>query len=155
MTAPAPYAIRPAAASDVPAIKACIDASYRHYLERLGGVLPGPMREDYAEVVRTRRSVTVAESDGAVTGVLILDVTDDGFLLETVGVHPAHWGKGLGRLLLELAEAEARRAGFDSIYLYTHQKMTENQALYAKIGYAEYERRVDDGLPRVFMRKRL
>ena len=33
--------------------------------------------------------------------------------------------------------------------------MTENQALYMKIGYVEYDRRVDDGLPRVYMRKRL
>lgn len=68
---------------------------------------------------------------------------------------PANRGRGLGRILLELAEAEARRAGFDSIYLYTHQKMTENQALYMKIGYVEYDRRVDEGLPRIYMRKRL
>ena len=32
------------------------------------------------------------------------------------------------------AEAEARRQGFAGIYLYTHEKMTENQALYSKIG---------------------
>ena len=38
-------------------------------------------------------------------------------------------------------EAEARRAGFDSIYLYTHEKMTENLALYSRIGYVEYDRR--------------
>ena len=154
MTAPARYSVRPAAANDVPAIKACIDASYGHYVERIGR-LPGPMLDDFAEIVRTRRSVTVAEEGGAIVGVLVLDVTNEGFCLETVGVAPAHWGKGLGRTLLELAEAEAKRAGFDSIYLYTHQKMTENQALYAKIGYVEYERRVDNGLPRVYMRKRL
>lgn len=112
------------------------------------------MTDDYAEIVRTRK-VTVAEAGGVIVGVLVLDVTDDGFLLETVGVEPANRGMGLGRILLELAEAEARRAGFDSIYLYTHQKMTENQTLYAKIGYVEYDRRVDDGLPRVFMRKPL
>lgn len=147
------YALRPAGAEDVPGIKACIDASYRHYVERIGR-LPGPMTDDYAEIVATRK-VTVAESGGAIVGVLILDVTSDGFLLETVGVDPANRGKGLGRILLELAEAEARRAGFDSIYLYTHEKMTENQALYAKIGYVECGRRVDEGLPRVYMRKRL
>ena len=151
---PLAVALRPARAQDADAIKSCIDASYGHYVARIGG-LPGPMRDDYAEIIRTRRSVTVAECESAIVGVLILDVTDEGFLLETVGVVPALWGQGLGRELLELAEAEARRAGFDAIYLYTHQKMTENQRLYAKIGYAEYERRVDDGLPRVYMRKRL
>jgi len=148
------YALRSAAASDAPAIKACIDASYGHYVARIGG-LPGPMRDDYAEVIRTRRSVTVAELGAAIVGVLVLDVTDQGYCLETVGVAPGHRGKGLGRTLLELAEAEARKAGFDSIFLYTHQRMTENQALYRKIGDAEFDRRVEDGLPRVYMRKRL
>src|SRR5262245_12203906 len=134
----AEYRLRPATAVDVPAIKACIDVSYRHYIERIGR-LPGPMTDDFAEIVRTRK-VTVAEFGGVVVGVLVLDETDEGFLLETVGVDPANRGKGLGRLLLELAEAEAQRAGFDSIYLYTHQNMTENLALYAKIGYVEYDR---------------
>ena len=147
------YTLRAAIQDDVAAIKACIDASYGHYVERIGR-LPGPMTDDFAEIVRTRR-VTVAESRGTIVGVLVLDITDEGFLLETVGVDPANRGKGLGRILLELSESEARTAGFDSIYLYTHQLMTENQALYAKIGYVEYDRRVDDGLPRVYMRKRL
>ena len=146
------YAIRAATAVDVPDIKACIDASYRHYVQRIGG-LPAPMTDDYAEVVRTRRQVSVAEHQGAIAGVLVLDVTAEGFVLETVGVHPSHWGKGLGRMLLELAENEARKAGFDSIYLYTHEKMTENQKLYSKIGYAEYARKTENGLARVYMRK--
>lgn len=61
----------------------------------------------------------------------------------------------MGRRLLELAEAEARRQGFHSIYLATHELMTENRALYARIGYVEYDQRVIAGYPRVFMRKRL
>jgi hypothetical protein len=35
----------------------------------------------------------------------------------------------------ENAEAEARRIGFDSIYLYTHEKMTENLVIYLRIEY--------------------
>ena len=112
------------------------------------------MLADYADVIRERH-VTIAESGGRLAGVLVLDRTDEGFLLENVAVDPAHKGKGLGRALLERAESEAKRAGFDSIYLYTHEKMTENQALYARIGYVEYDRRVEAGLARVFMRKRL
>jgi GNAT superfamily N-acetyltransferase len=130
-----------------------VHAAYRHYIERIGRE-PGPMLEDYADVIRERH-VTIAESGGRLAGVLVLDRTDEGFLLENVAVDPVHKGKGLGRALLERAESEAKRAGFDSIYLYTHEKMTENQALYAKIGYVEYDRRVEAGLARVFMRKRL
>lgn len=105
-------------------------------------------------VIRNHQ-VTVAERDGAIEGVLVLRVTDEGFLVDNVAVHPARRGQGLGRSLLELAEAEARRAGFDSVYLYTHEQMTENLALYSRIGYVEYDRRSEGAFSRVFMRKRL
>jgi ribosomal protein S18 acetylase RimI-like enzyme len=82
-------------------------------------------------------------------------VTDEGFLIDNVAVNPSHRGKGVGKALLAFAEAEARRAGFDSIYLYTHEKMTENIALYAKIGYVEYDRRSQGDFSLVYMRKHL
>lgn len=112
------------------------------------------MLDDYAEVIR-ERPVHVAEAKGKIVGVLVLDVTDEGFLLENVAVDPALKGKGLGRQLIQFAEAEARRQGHASIYLYTHEKMTENQSHYAKIGYVVYARRVENGLARVYMRKAL
>jgi ribosomal protein S18 acetylase RimI-like enzyme len=112
------------------------------------------MTDDYAEVIRERR-VTVAESDGTIVGVLVLDVTDEGFVIDNAAVHPSVRGTGLGRTLLELAEAEARRAGFDSIYLYTHEKASDNIALYSRIGYVEYDRRSQGDFSVVFMRKRL
>lgn len=146
-------AYRPATAEDAPAVEACVRAAYRHYIERIGRP-PGPMLDDFAEVIRERQ-VTVAESGGKVIGVLVLDQTAEGFLLENIAVDPVRKGTGLGRALLELAEAEAKRAGFESIYLYTHEKMAENLAGYAKIGYVEYDRRVEAGLARVYMRKKL
>jgi ribosomal protein S18 acetylase RimI-like enzyme len=130
-----------------------VDAAYGHYVERIGGP-PRPMTDDYEEVIRTRQ-VTVAERDGAVAGVIVLAVTDEGFLIDNVAVHPSHRGSGLGRALLEFAEAEARRARFDSIYLYTHERMTENLALYARIGYVEYDRRSHGEFSLVYLRKQL
>lgn len=53
------------------------------------------------------------------------------------------------------AEDEARRLGYGSIDLYTHELMTENFALYARNGYEEVERRTERGFPRIYMRKRL
>jgi ribosomal protein S18 acetylase RimI-like enzyme len=133
------YSFRSAEAADASRVAELVDAACGHYLERIG-MLPGPMTADYAEVIRNRQ-VTVAERDGAIVGVIVLTVTDEGFLVDNVAVHPSHRGTGLGRALLKFAEAEARRAGFDSIYLYTHEQMTENLALYARIGYVEYDRR--------------
>ena len=49
---------------------------------------------------------------------------EEGFVLDNVAVDPAHEGTGVGRALLMHAEAAAREAGFDSIYLYTHELTT-------------------------------
>jgi ribosomal protein S18 acetylase RimI-like enzyme len=147
------YWFRPAEATDAARVAELVDAAYGHYVERIG-MLPGPMTDDYAEVIRDRQ-VTVAEHHGAVVGIIVLSVTDEGFLVDNVAVHPSHRGTGLGRALLEFAEAEARRAGFDSIYLYTHEQMTENLALYSRIGYVEYDRRSQGAFSLVYLRKYL
>jgi GNAT superfamily N-acetyltransferase len=76
------------------------------------------------------------------------------FLLDVIAVEPLYQGNGVGKLFLEFAETEARRQGFASIYLYTHEKMIESQALYTRIGYVEYDRRVEHGLSRIYMRKK-
>jgi ribosomal protein S18 acetylase RimI-like enzyme len=145
--------LRPATGSDVASVATLIDAAYGHYVERLG-MPPRPMTDDYAAVTRDRQ-VTVAERHGAIVGVVVLTVTDEGFLIDNVAVHPSRRGTGLGKALLQFAEDEARRAGFDAIYLYTHQQMTENLALYSRIGYVEYDRRSQGGFSLVYMRKQL
>lgn len=147
------YVIRPAQPEDAPAVAACVDEAYRHYVARIGR-LPGPMTEDYETVIRDFQ-VTVVESAGRIVAVLVLAEAGEGFLLENVAVVPAHRGRGLGRHLFEVAESEARRQGFDSIYLYTHEGMTENRAMYGRLGYVEYDRRTEMGLDRIYMRKRL
>jgi ribosomal protein S18 acetylase RimI-like enzyme len=150
---PRTYSLRSAQAADAGSVAALVDAAYGHYLERIG-MLPGPMTQDYAEVIGNRQ-VTVAERHGAIVGIIVLTVTDEGFLVDNLAVHPDHRGTGLGRALLEFAEAEARRAGFDALYLFTHEQMTENLALYARIGYVEYDRRSQGAFSLVYLRKHL
>jgi GNAT superfamily N-acetyltransferase len=147
------YTFRTATIADVQDVAALVDAAYGHYVESIG-MLPRPMTENYTEVI-AKRPVILAESDGTIVGVIVLVVDDEGFLIDNVAVHPSHRGKGLGKALLEYAEAEARRAGFDSIYLYTHEKMAENLALYSRIGYVEYDRRSKETFSLVYMRKHL
>jgi ribosomal protein S18 acetylase RimI-like enzyme len=147
------YSFRSAGEADVPKVTALVNAAYEHYIERIG-FEPRPMTDNYAEVIKNYQ-VTVAEIHETIVGVIVLTVTDEGFLIDNVAVDPAYRGKGLGKALLEFAEAEARRAGFDSIYLYTHEKMTENIALYTRIGYVEYDRRSQGEFSLVYMRKQL
>ena len=147
------YSFRSAIGADAAKVTALVNAAYGDYIERIG-VVPRPMTDDYAEVIKNYR-VTVAESHETIVGVIVLTPNDEGFLIDNVAVDPAHRGKGLGKALLEFAESEARRAGFDSIYLYTHEKMTENLTLYSRIGYVEYDRRSQGEFSLVYMRKHL
>jgi ribosomal protein S18 acetylase RimI-like enzyme len=147
------YTLRPAEDEDAPRVAALVDSAYRPYIDRIG-FPPRPMLDDYAQVIRHSR-VTVAEAQATMVGVIVLNSDGEGFFIDNVAVHPSQRGRGVGRGLLEFAEAEARRAGFDSIYLYTHERMTENIALYSRIGYEEFDRRDQGGFSLVYMRKPL
>ncbi len=113
------------------------------------------MLDDYA--VRVAEGVVwVAEQDdGRVVGVVVLLPEQDHLLLDNVAVALEAHGKGIGRALVAFAENEGRRRGFAEIRLYTHEKMTENIAIYPRLGYAETHRAPQAGYDRVFMRKRL
>ena len=143
--------LRPATAADAEAVARLVDDAYGHWVERIG-MVPGPMTEDYAEVIAKRR-VMVAEEDERIVGVVVFGAAAEGFAIFNVAVHPSLKGKGLGRTLIQHAESAAAQAGFDSIYLYTHERATENITLYAKVGYVEYERRSMGDFSLVFMRK--
>ena len=145
--------LRPAVAADAPALAALVNAAYGHYVERIGGP-PRPMTDDYAEVIETKDAI-VAEVRGEIAGLVVLDETDEGFLVDNVAVAPDRQGEGVGRALLVHAEAAARSAGYESIYLYTHSLMSENLALYGRIGYAEFDRRDHGGAQIVYLRKEL
>ena len=145
------YSLRSATSADAAKVTALVMAAYGHYPEQIG-MVPRPMTDDYAQVIMNYQ-VMVAESHQTIVGVIVLVITDQGFLIDNVAVDPSYRGKGLGRTLLEFAEAEARRAGFDSIYLYTHEKMKENIALYSGIGYVEYDRHPQGEFSLVYMRK--
>ena len=136
--------------ADVDAIGACVDAAYGHYVERMG-MKPGPMLDDYAEMIR-EHSVWVVRDAGAVAGLLVLIDKPDMLLLDNVAVHPGWQGRGIGKALMQFAEAEAKRRGYGAIQLYTHELMVENIALYQRIGYEIFERRKERGFERVYMK---
>jgi GNAT superfamily N-acetyltransferase len=145
--------IREASVTDASAVKACVVAAFEIYTERIGKP-PGPMLLDFPTEIEARH-VWLAESHGEVIGVLVQYETQHGFYIDTVAVDPDHQGTGVGKALLQFAEQEAIRRGYGSIYLCTNVKMTENQTFYPRIGYIEYERKLDGGYDRIFYRKQL
>ena len=145
--------IRAANATDVEAVRNVVDTAYGHYVARIGKP-PGPMLDDYARRIADRQT-WVLEDDGRIVGILVLDQGPSGLLLDNIAVLPDSQGKGFGRALIDFAEAEARRRGFGEIHLYTHALMSENIALYRRIGFVETHRGSEKGYDRVYMTKRL
>jgi ribosomal protein S18 acetylase RimI-like enzyme len=148
-----PSELRIATVADLAAVQAVVSAAYAHYVKRIGQ-LPGPMRDDYALLI-SKGHVHVLEHAGDVKGILVLVPEDDALLLDNVAVVPGAQGSGLGRKMLAFAERTAREMGYPSVRLYTHEMMTENLALYARIGYRETHRGEANGLRRVYMSKAL
>jgi ribosomal protein S18 acetylase RimI-like enzyme len=145
--------VRPAEPEEAAAVGDLVRASYSKYVERIGRE-PAPMLEDYAALVRAGEVWVLAEG-GEVLGVLVMRPAEDHLFVDNVAVAPGHQGRGLGRELLAFAEARARRDGLSEVRLYTNEKMHENLAVYARLGFEETGRRLDGGYQRVFMRKRL
>ena len=144
---------RPATPADAQAVAACVDAAYGHYVARLGK-RPGPMLEDYNDVLRRHR-VFVLEDESMVVAAIVLIAEPERALLDMVAVLPQFQGRGLGRELIAHVEAVAKRLGYKAIELYTHELMHENIALYTRLGYREFARRTEKGYNRVYMRKPL
>lgn len=145
--------IRPARQQEAQTVRDVVGAAYAHYVPRIGK-RPGPMLDDYEQRI-ARDEAWVLDDAGTIVGVLVLEESADGFLLDNVAVLPRCQGKGYGRQLLEFAELEASRRGHGSIRLYTHVLMAENIALYRQLGYVETHRRTERGFDRVYMEKRL
>ena len=127
--------------------------AYAVYVPRIGRE-PAPMGADY-EALIGKGAVTVAVEEDSIVGVLVLRPQQDSLLLENVAVAPAKQGQGVGRALLAFAEEHARRLNLSKISLYTHALMTENLALYPRLGYVEVARNQEHGFDRVFFEKTL
>ena len=112
------------------------------------------MLVDYEQAVADG-SVYVAAHGAAIAGLVVLSDSDAGFMLNNLAVAPDCQGQGIGRLLIEFAENQARARGHDHIALYTNEKMTENIALYGRLGYIEVARRCEAGCRRIYMVKPL
>lgn len=146
--------IRPAEPADQAAIETIVRAAYAVYIPRIGKP-PGPMLDDYAKLIADGAVSVIEEAGGEIAALIVLIPKPDHLLLDNIAVRPDRQGRGFGRALIEHAEREAARLGFREIRLYTHEKMTENIALYTRIGFVETDRRNESGYDRVFMTKPL
>ena len=145
--------IRLARPEEAPALAALVEAAYAPWVPIVGR-RPMPMEDDYAARVAAGQA-WVLEEAGAIVGLVVMEDEPDHLMLDNIAVAPAQAGQGLGRVLLDFTEAEARRRGKPEVRLYTNVLMARNIEIYAARGYAETGRGGPPGLRRVFMAKRL
>jgi ribosomal protein S18 acetylase RimI-like enzyme len=145
--------IRPARAEDAAAMRQLVDDAYRLYIERLGKP-PGPMLDDYAKRIAAGQAWVLEDDDG-IAGLLVLEDTQAGLLLDNIAVAPRAQGKGHGRRLIDFTETEGRRRGYAQVRLYTNVMMVENLQLYTRLGFRETGRVSEKGYERVYMAKDL
>lgn len=145
--------VRLARPEDAAAIGDLVRASYSKDVERIGKE-PAPMLEDYAALIWAGEMWVLVEGE-EVLGVLVMRPAEGYLFVDNVAIAPERQGRGLGRELVAFAEEKATAYGLPEIRLYTNEKMSENLAVYGRLGFEETERKLDGGYRRVFLRKRL
>ena len=144
--------IRIAKPGNASAVAELVQRAYDHYVPRIGA-RPRPMDADYPALIAAGQVWLAVDPD--LVGVIVLDHQADHLQIDNVAVAPERQGSGVGTALLDFAEDRARALGVAELRLFTHALMTENQAFYARRGYVQTGRTVDDGFDRVFFAKPL
>ncbi len=125
--------VRSAYTADLPAVVACVDAAYSKWIPVIG-MKPRPMLADYTQLINQEK-VFVLEQIGEVIAVIVMWQKDDALYIDNIAVAPGHQRSGIGKQLLDYAEASARAIGVRRLTLCTNQKMVYNQQYYLKSGY--------------------
>ena len=145
--------IRKAAKSDLPEIETCAAAAYAMYVDRIGRE-PAPMVADFASAIEKEQLYVTLENE-QLAGFVVFYPQRDHVHLENVAVSPEFQKRGIGSGLIEFVEQQARAAGYCRLELYTNAKMTENLELYPRLGYQQFDRRIENGFDRVYFCKTL
>ncbi len=144
-------AIRPARPEDAAALAQLARAAYARYVPLIGRE-PPPMLQDFPADIGD--GVVWVAGNGP-DGYVVCRPKGGDWLIENVAVAPDCQGCGIGNALISFAEAQGRARGFARVTLYTNARMTDNLAMYPRLGYTETGRREEMGLDRVFFVKNL
>lgn len=146
-------AFRSATPDDAAAIRALVRAAYAKWVPLIGRE-PRPMNADYQLAVQEHQ-FDLAFEGAELVGLIETALRDDHLWIENIAVAPAAQGRGLGRQLLERAEARAREAGRRETRLLTNGVMAANIALYERVGYVTTQTEPFMGGSTVYMAKQL
>ena len=152
--------LRAATAADAPVLAAIIAESFAQYRGRL---VPesGAFREtaeSIAAELKKGAGAFVAERNGETLGCVMTKPMEGDLYFGRLSVLPTARGLGVAKRLIEAVEAEARRRGLAGVRLGVRMVLTDNQQLFASMGYLETDREAHPGFDyptSINMRKRL
>jgi ribosomal protein S18 acetylase RimI-like enzyme len=139
--------LRAATAADAAAIATTIAASFEQYRGRLepeSGAFDETADGIAAELARESGAI-LAERNGRIIGCVMVKLIDDDLYFGRLSVLPEARGQGIARRLVEAVEDEARRRELAGIRLGVRIVLTENQELFASLGYVETSREAHEG----------
>ena len=138
------------------------DELFGEYLDELSVRVPVEVadhpstRPDTTAFAPPAGRLLLALVDGEPVGATALKrLDDDTGELKRMFVRPVGRGLGVGRLLLEAAEAAAVEIGYSVIRLDTRSELTEAARLYERSGYVRIERYNENPTANSFWEKRL
>jgi GNAT superfamily N-acetyltransferase len=153
--------LRRADPGDEAVLTVLLAASFEDYVKGLGRERPGP----YAWMTERIGSgdITVVENDEDHRPVGMSAIARDAdagtLTIDMLAVEPTMQGQGVGRLLMENAEAQARAAGLHRLLLHTVAKYDHLVKYYERFGFSVTHHgprpKGDDGHPRAFLAKTL
>lgn len=124
--------IRAATDADQPAVIAVLEAAYAPYKEHMSVLTPS--HEDIEREVADFKT-WVVEEQGKIVGAMVLHPMPDHFTVLDLGVHPEAQHKGYSRLLLNTAEAEARKSKIAELLSITHKFHHDAHSFFEKLGW--------------------
>lgn len=144
------WQIRLATEKDAEGLAKCMQSAYKIYKNRMGEEVLPPLTIDYEAEIQNFPTWVVEYGDSVVGG-LTMSFEESYATLANIAVCPSCQGYGVGRSLMEFAEAKAKEKGYEEMRLATHVLLTENVSLYAHLDWCEYDR----DRSKVYMKKRL
>jgi predicted N-acetyltransferase YhbS len=139
--------LRAARPADAAALASTIAVAFEQYRGKLvpeSGAF-GETADSIAAELATDTGGIVAEQDGAVVGCVMTRLYEGDLYLGRLSVLPAARGRGLAARLVRAVEDEARARGLPGVRLGVRIALTDNQRLFAALGYREISREAHPG----------
>lgn len=126
----------PAGEIDIPALHALLNAAFAPMAGRIDppSSLTTMSADDVACKTRDEDFFAIREN-GAIVACLFGHPEADAYEVGKLAVAPAYQGKGLARRLVDAAAAHARTLGHRTLQLYARVELTENHAIYGRLGF--------------------